>query len=282
MKFSFKIFMALIVMSAIMLSCRSTEDPKIPETNGLQNLLKVQEITNSTHAIELYTVRGTFQTGYNDITLRIRNLSNNQYEANANITWTPRMHMTSMTHSCPRSAITPSATSLYHGYIVFQMPQNNTEYWDLTLDYVLNGVAYTATAPITVQPVQRKNVNAVLGADGQRYVIAHIEPSSPKVAINNWTVGIWKMQDMMTFPVANGLKLKLDPRMPGMGNHSSPNNEDAIQSQTNGFYQGKVSLTMTGYWKLNLQLLAADGSILKGEAVTDIHPESSLFFELEF
>ncbi|MCY1554953.1 hypothetical protein D9M68_915670 [compost metagenome] len=66
-----------------------------------------------------------------------------------------------------------------------------------------------------------------------------------------------------------------------MGNHSSPNNVD-LTSGTTEFYEGKLSLTMTGYWKINLQLEAPDGRILKGEAVTESHEASSIFFEVEF
>ena len=39
---------------------------------------------------------------------------------------------------------------------------------------------------------------------------------------------------------------------------------------------------MTGYWKLNLQLTKADGTVLKGEPVTEANPASSLYHEIEF
>ncbi|MCB4234160.1 hypothetical protein LDL59_00990 [Kaistella anthropi] len=96
------------------------------------------------------------------------------------------------------------------------------------------------------------------------------------------TLGVWKMQDMMTFPVVNGYTVKIDPRMPGMGNHGSPNNVNATQTSAGKLYNGKLSLTMTGYWKINLQLANAAGTVLKGEEVTEQNPESSLFFEIEF
>ena len=70
--------------------------------------------------------------------------------------------------------------------------------------------------------------------------------------------------------------------MPSMGNHGSPNNVDLTQSLADEFYHGKLSLTMTGYWKINLQLANAAGTVLKGEEVTDQNPASSLFFEIEF
>ena len=69
--------------------------------------------------------------------------------------------------------------------------------------------------------------------------------------------------------------------MPGMGNHGSPNNIDLTQS-TDDFYHGKLSLTMTGYWKVNLMLENQNGETLKGEPITDTHQSSSLYFEIEF
>ena len=44
------------------------------------------------------------------------------------------------------------------------------------------------------------------------------------------TVGVFKMQSMMVFPVVDNFKVKIDPRMPSMGNHGSPNNVDLTQS----------------------------------------------------
>jgi hypothetical protein len=67
-----------------------------------------------------------------------------------------------------------------------------------------------------------------------------------------------------------------------MGNHGSPNNVDLTQSASTGLYNGKLSLTMTGYWKINLQLLNSENTVLKGEEVTETNPESSLYFEVEF
>jgi hypothetical protein len=67
-----------------------------------------------------------------------------------------------------------------------------------------------------------------------------------------------------------------------MGNHSSPNNQNLVFNITENVYDGKLSLTMTGYWKLNLILRNESNTILKGEPVTEANESSSLFLELEF
>lgn len=281
MKISFHTLIFAILISLFAISCRTSEDPIEPKSNT-ENLVKIKDITNDTHVIELYSATGTTTLGYNDLKLRIKNKSTNQYENNATISWTPLMHMTMMTHSCPKSTVSKLENNLYGGYIVFQMPQNATEYWDLKIDYIINGVNYTATSVIDIPVSSKQKVSSFMGTDNVKYVVAMIDPKSPKVAVNDMTVGVWKMQDMMTFPVVDGYTVKIDPRMPGMGNHTSPNNVDATQILAGQMYKGKLSLTMTGYWKINLQLAKADGTVVKGEPITDAVTASSIYFELEF
>ena len=88
------------------------------------------------------------------------------------------------------------------------------------------------------------------------------------------------MESMISFPIVENYTIMLDPRMPGMGNHTSPNNTDL--SFENSIYNGDLSLTMTGYWVLNLKLMNNENVLLKGEDVTEEHIQSSLYLELEF
>jgi len=276
----YKIF--FLIALALLTSC-SSDDDSTP-VNELDGLVKVKEITNDTHVIELYTTSGTTQQGYNDITLRIKDKTTNNYIQNATIEWMPIMHMTTMSHSCPFSMVEKVAEkeTLYNGYIVFQMPQNEIEYWDLKIDYSINEINYTVTDIIDVPATEKRVVLSFMGTDNVRYIVAMIDPKNPKVALNDMTVGVYKMENMMNFPVVNNYTLKIDPRMPSMGNHGSPNNVDLTQSLADEFYHGKLSLTMTGYWKINLQLVNASNEVLKGEAITETNEASSIYFEIEF
>ena len=250
----------------------------------LEGLSKFKEISNTTHTIELYKHMGGLEQGFNEIALKIKDKTSNQYITNATVSWMPLMHMTMMTHSCPKSPVEKVSAngSVYEGYIVFQMAQNATEYWDLKIDYIINGTAYSMTSVIDVPTSAKQRVSSFTGSDNVKYVVAYVDPHHPKVGINDMVAGVWKMQDMMTFPVVDNFKLKIDPRMPSMGNHSSPNNVDLTQIAAGGLYNGKLSLTMTGLWKINLQLLNASGTVLKGETITDVVPASSFYFEIEF
>jgi hypothetical protein len=282
MKFQFKKSIILFLTVLAFASCSS--DSTEPIVDELEGLSKFKEISNTTHTIELYKHMGGFEQGFNEVAFKIKDNATGQYVKNATATWMPLMHMTSMTHSCPKSEINKASAegTVYEGYIVFQMAQNATEYWDLKIDYNINGTAFTVTSVIDVPASAKQRVSTFKGTDGAKYIVAYAEPHHPKVAVNDIEVAIFKMQDMMTFPVADNLKLKIDPRMPSMGNHSSPNNVDLTQTAAGGLYKGKMSLTMTGYWKINLQLLNASNEVLKGEAITDAVPESSIYFEIEF
>ncbi|TDE44837.1 hypothetical protein E0I26_06780 [Flavobacterium rhamnosiphilum] len=283
MKFPLKNIIAVMAMALAFSSCSNDENPSIM-ANELEGLNKIQEITNDTHIVELYSPTGTLQQGHNTISLRIKNKTTNEYEKNATITWAPLMQMTTMSHACPFSAVTKTTgkETLYNGYIVFQMAENTMEHWTLTINYTINGIAYTANNQISVPASAKKRVTTFIGTDGTKYLLALIDPTNPKVATNEMTVGVFKMQSMMVFPVVDNFKVKIDPRMPSMGNHGSPNNVDLTQSVSDKLYHGKLSLTMTGYWKINLQLLNAAGEVLKGEAITDAVPTSSIYFEVEF
>jgi len=276
-------YTVLLLLAIISFSCSSDDDSSsipIDETSGLH---KIQEMTNDTHVIELFSSTGSLVQGYNRISLRIKDKKTNNYITDAKIEWIPLMHMAMMQHSCPRSQVEKKdKKTVYEGDIIFQMAQNETEYWELTIAYEINNVSYTATDRISVPASTKRTVSSFMGSHGNNYVIAYIAPFSPKVALNDMAVGIYKMKDMMTFEAVNNFKIKIDPRMPSMGNHGSPNNTDLLQSETNGFYKGKLSLTMTGYWKINLQVLNADNEVLKGEPVTADNPSSSLYFEIEF
>ncbi|EJF99144.1 hypothetical protein [Flavobacterium sp. F52] len=276
-------YTVLLLLAIISFSCSSDDDSSsipIDETSGLH---KIQEMTNDTHVIELFSSTGSLVQGYNHISLRIKDKKTNNYITDAKIEWIPLMHMAMMQHSCPRSQVEKKdKKTVYEGDIIFQMAQNETEYWELTIAYEINNVSYTATDKISVPASTKRTVSSFMGSDGNNYVIAYIALFSTKVALNDMAVGIYKMKDMMTFEAVNNFKIKIDPRMPSMGNHGSPNNTDLLQSETNGFYKGKLSLTMTGYWKINLQVLNADNEVLKGEPVTADNPSSSLYFEIEF
>ncbi len=280
-----KFLLASLIISLSFISCNSdSDDPIVIDENPLADFTLLTSFTANNHTIEVYSEQSQFSVGYNELFLRFKDEATDSYISNATVSWTPMMHMTEMMHSCPKSAVTKTDdASVYKGFAVFQMPGNTDEYWELELEYSVNGQTYNVAQRIEVKaPVDgNKTVNVFMGADDSRYVLAMM-PLKPKVAINDFSAVLFKMENMMTFSEVNNFKVMIDPRMPGMGNHGSPNNEDLTYDASAKMYTGKLSLTMTGYWKINLKVENENAEILKGEDVSDENESSSLFFEIEF
>ena len=280
-----KYIFPILFIALLNVSCSSdNDDDDSGITNEVAGLTKIQELTNATHTIELFNTTGQFKTGYNAISLRVIDKATNSYVEDANLSWIPMMQMPTMEHSSPKSTITKTLgkDTVYDGFIIYQMTNLDGSGWSLTVNYTINGIDYTVTDAITVLQNDNQNSASFMGSDDSRYIIALVEPNDPKIAINNLKVGLFKMENMMTFPVVEDFTITLDPRMPGMGNHTSPNNTDLTYNSAEQMYNADLALTMTGYWVLNLKLLNTNGEVLKGEDVTEDNTQSSLYLELEF
>lgn len=279
----FKYILPIILLALFSVSCSEDENDDF-QPNEIEGLTKIQELSNDTHVIELYNKSGMFYTGYNEVSLRIKNKSNNEFEENASLSWMPIMQMPSMNHSCPKSNPVKAAgkNTVYQGFIIYQMTNADGSGWSLTVNYSIDGTDYVATSDIVVLQNNLQKVSSFLGSDGTKYVVAFIEPFQPIIGINDLVIGVYKMETMMSFPIVENYTLTLDPRMPGMGNHSSPNNTNLVYNPSDTMYHANLSLTMTGYWVLNLKLLNTVGEVLKGEDITELNTQSSLYLELEF
>ena len=90
------------------------------------------------------------------------------------------------------------------------------------------------------------------GTDSMSYFITMIEPQNPEVGLNTFEMAIHIKQSMMSFPPVEDLNVEMTPSMPSMG-HGSPNNENPVQT-LHGHYVGKVNFTMTGDWRIDLEM----------------------------
>jgi hypothetical protein len=82
-----------------------------------------------------------------------------------------------------------------------------------------------------------------------------------------------------------GYKIKIDPRMPDMENHSSPNNKPLEWNAEKNVYEGALNFTMTGWWRLNLQIYNEKGDLIGGNEVVGADFEkggsSSIYWDVE-
>ncbi|SHF58139.1 YtkA-like [Salegentibacter echinorum] len=271
----------LLILSTVFIGCSSDDTEVLPD--ALEDLNKLYEFSEADHDIEIYSEKEKLQVGFNEIYIRFK--KDDAYLSDVKPTWMPVMNMENMKHSAPHTKLNNTENpEIYKGNIVFQMPENETETWELILTYNLDGEHRENTYQISVKSASNdlKKVQVFQGKDGEKYVLAYVNPKNPKVATNDFQAALYKMESMMSFQPVKDFNIEVDPRMPGMDNHSSPNNKALTYNSATKLYEGKLSLTMTGYWRINLKMLNSEGNVIKGENVTKENPESSLYFELEF
>jgi hypothetical protein len=276
-------------------SCDKNNDEPKPQIDPTEGLIKIQEFSapGSPYTVTLYNETGRLQLGYTKVYFAVTDKDGNFID-NASLTSFPEMDMGMHKHSTPRSEITKvEGKALYEAYYSFLMysGQGNGK-WYYDLKYTVGNVTDSIVdAEIDVHNVfrpdgttARRIIQSVVAIDGseKRYVVTLVEPQKPEVGANEITAYIHESQDANTFPAVANFRLKLDPRMPSMENHSSPNNVDLTWDATEKIYRGTVNFSMTGYWKLNLILQNQQGETLYGNPVGDDVEASSLYFEVEF
>lgn len=198
---------------------------------------------------------------------------------------TMMMGGTTHSHGCPYAGPTPAAAdgSTYQGYAVFIMASGDMAHWILNVTFSDGGQEREVEVPLNVISTEsdyHKVYTSVMGTDGIVYMLAMVQPTNPIAGVNDMTVCLFRQEGETSFPRVDGYTLRVDPRMPGMGNHGAPGNEDLVQGE-DGFYHGKAGFSMSGFWKINLILENADGTTVAGNEVTDTALESSVLFKVE-
>ncbi len=283
---------SLLVLFALaaFTSCKKDEaDEPSSSTPAATDMQLVESATDGTYTLELYNKTGQLEVGHNTIFIRIKDGSGSAL-SNATLGWMPMMTMdmggNTHQHSCPYSAITPTSgdATLFEGDVVFIMASSMMGFWELTLTYDTGSGPHEVVLPVTVMTSDsefHKEYTSTTGTDGVMYLLAMVEPSNPEGGVNDMVVGLYKRVSDTEFPAVEGYTIRVDPRMPGMGNHGAPGNVDLTQSP-DGFYHGMVGFSMTGYWKINLMLEDGAGTTLAGEPITTTNLESSVYFKVSF
>ncbi|MDR2774862.1 MAG: FixH family protein [Tannerella sp.] len=283
-----------VIISFVAVSCSRNGEPE-PQTDPTEGLIKIREFftSGSPYAVTLYSETGRLQLGYTKVYFAVTD-RDGKFIDNAVLTHFPEMDMDMHKHSTPRSEITKvKDKALYEAYYSFLMYSGHGN--DKCL-YILKYTVGSVSDSISGEEIEVENVfrpdgvtprrviQSVTAIDGseKRYIVTLVEPLNPKIGSNEITAYIHEAPDGYTFTEVENFRLKFDPRMPSMDNHSSPNNVDLTWDAADRVYKGTLNFSMTGYWKLNLILQNQQGDTLYGNAVTDDTPASSLYFEIEF
>lgn len=250
----------------------------------------VELVVDDQYKVKVYSRTGTLHTGYNDLYFVATKTSTGNYIKFLDITsLTPLMFMSRMNmhHSTPVSGEVSTSdinmVAVKHGWVSFVMNSSDAGSWSLAFDAkVLKKEGRLEPTSITVDALpdgQQWLKSFKVGDD--TYYLSLVNPADWSTGKNTVTAYVSKKNTPATTPYSlaqEQLTIEIDPRMPDMGNHTSPDNTP-LTRQTDGSYQGHVNLTMTGRWRIHLTIRDAAGNVVAGgDDLADGY--SSLYWEV--
>jgi hypothetical protein len=261
MKVSMKLLMVgVALMSAIFSGCNEDDDI-LPDPSNTDGLVMIE--TGYTDAgsmkVTLYSVDSLYSR-YTNLFVEVRDSATDAIIEDGHVEIMPMMQMPTMMHSAPFE--NPSSSDAVNGLfpcaVVFQMPGEMG--WSLMVHVHehANGGEGEVTFPLVVKNPESTRTKVVIPVNDpmSRLIISYVEPLDPKVGVNDFEITLHSRETMMSFPGIENYTVEIVPEMPSMG-HGSPNNVDPTHS-TDGHYKGQVNFTMTGFWRINLNIM--DGS----------------------
>jgi hypothetical protein len=266
--FALSAFFTLTLFSACKKETVTPPDP----TAGLTKQAEGYAV-GAAAKVQLFTKENVLNTGYTRFYISLSDSVTGNRITDAHIHLMPMMDMGMMAHSAPfeNPASEEAVNQLYPCSVTFIMPSTGGT-WTLKVHVHnhSNGKEGALTIPLTItEPAKSKIKSFIATHDAGKYFIAMVQPSAPKIGMNDFEFAVYRKASMMSFPADSSLRFTVTPEMPTM-NHGSPNNVNPVHIG-NGHYKGSVNFTMTGLWRLNL-------GVFNGAAAVD--PGQS--FDLEF
>ena len=249
----------------------------------------VELVVDDQYKVKVYSRTGTLHTGYNDLYFVATKESTGNYIKFLDITnLTPLMFMSRMNmyHSTPASGEVSASdinlVAVKHGWVSFVMNSSDAGSWSLAFDVKVlkkEGRLEATTITVDALPEGQQWIKSFKVGD-DTYYLSLVNPTDWRTGTNAITAYVSKKNTPATTPYGladEQFTIEIDPRMPDMGNHSSPNNV-SLTRKNDGSYQGSINLTMTGRWRIHLTIKDTQGNIVAGgDDLSDGF--SSLFWE---
>lgn len=269
---------SIFLISVLLFSC--TDDNEVSPVDPLDGFSKLTEgyALGASAKVEVWGQKNFFM-GYNKLIVVLYDSLNQKVKlTDAHIHFLPLMTMNMngmiMKHSAPVE--NPEETAInevFPGAVAFQMPTAMDGTWKLGVSVHNHKIDKEGEAEfdITVDNPTPSvmTVFSALAPDNNKLVLSILEPSKPKVGMNDIEFTIHRKASMMDWPADDSYTIEITPEMPSMG-HGSPNNVNPVSSG-NGHYKGKVNFTMTGEWRVNVVVKKA------GQAISQ-----NLYFNITF
>lgn len=264
-----KLFTLLFILAiSLTWSCTDNE-VKMDPTKGL---VKITEgiAADAEVKVELWAKEQLF-TGYNELFFLLRDTNTNKMLDEGHIELSPMMSMMGGTsHACPfENPVSEEAMNgLFPASVMFIMPSSDMGSWKLTVKVHnhMNEKSGEVQLDVTILNPSNACMRSFVDASEVKYFIGYNFPDKLRVGVNDFTVAAYTRETMMDFPAAQDLTFVLTPEMPSM-EHGSPNNVNPVHA-TGPFYDGKVNFTMSGLWRLHLEVYRED--VLLQEVAFDV------------
>ncbi|MFC0878641.1 FixH family protein [Saccharicrinis sp. FJH2] len=263
-----KLFGALLLPTVMVLSsCENNDMDPITETD----MITIAEgISNSgDYAVKVLAEDSLFE-GYNNLYISLTEVGIGSVVNDAELQFHPLMDMMTKVHAAPvENPVQAEQGGMYKGAVVFIMPSTGDMGWSLKLTLNEAGTADTVNfqLPKVRALSEVRKIMVVSDIDSTVYFVSLVSPLNPEVGMNDIEFSVHYKENMMSFPAADDLSLEITPEMPSM-DHGSPNNVDPQRTEK-GHYKGKVNFTMTGWWRVNLNIKKG-GQVVKDNAYFDI------------
>ena len=257
--------------------CCSAEEA-LNTYNFLKTVKLIPELSteiDGKYNVYVYTKTGSFHTGYNEIYFVSTKKETGNYIKELTVTGhTPLMFMSKMNmyHSTPVSEksriVNYDYLAVKRVWVSFLMETSDAGSWTYSYEVnVLGKSGGVEKKDITVNALPEGQVwlkSFKVGDD--TFFLSLVNPTDWKTGANNIKAYVSKKSNPITTPyalAAETFTVDIDPRMPDMGNHTSPNNTPLIK-QEDGSYQGTINLTMTGLWRIHLKVKDNEGNVVAG------------------
>ena len=257
--------------------CCSAEEA-LNTYNFLKTVKLIPELSteiDGKYNVYVYTKTGSFHTGYNEIYFVSTKKETGNYIKELTVTGhTPLMFMSKMNmyHSTPVSEksriVNYDYLAVKRVWVSFLMETSDAGSWTYSYEVnVLGKSGGVEKKDITVNALPEGQVwlkSFKVGDD--TFFLSLVNPTDWKTGTNTIKAYVSKKSNPITTPyalAAETFTVDIDPRMPDMGNHTSPNNTPLVK-QEDGSYQGTINLTMTGLWRIHLKVKDNEGNVVAG------------------
>jgi hypothetical protein len=198
----------------------------------------------------VYAEQGLF-VGYNKIFVAMFDSVTNSRLTNGHFDVFPLMDMGMSLHTAPfeLDEDTMPKDKFWKAAIVFVMPSTSGK-WTLNMAFHNHKIDLEGDGELEVSVLNPLTsvMKSFTASDSSNLFVSLIQPTTPKIGLNNFEIVINKKDSAMGFSTVNDFTIEIVPTMPSMG-HGSSNNENPNFTSL-GHYVGKVNFTMAGLWNV--------------------------------